>query len=330
MARCLVLLNPRAGTLKDLAASSGSLPPAERVRQAFSAAGKDVDVRMVPPRDLGGVLAEIGRGDSHDEIIVGGGDGSLSRSLGRLLSSGKTFGVLPLGTMNLLARDLGVPQELDDAIAALARAKPAEIDLASVNGRPFHSISGLGFFAQMARAREATRGFKGLGRYAAFSLAALRAFFRSGRSRYQLVIDGAPITVEATAVLVTNNALGDGAWRRPRLDGGELEVIVAHAGTVRERLRLGVDVVAGGWRSNPLVESFRARHVKVEKSLRRRVWLATDGELTRENTPIIFETMPKAARMLKPDVPASAIGETLASGAVGAEHPAAEPRPSAV
>ena len=318
MARCLVLLNPRAGTLKDLAAASGG-EPAEKVRQAFAAAGKDVDVRMAPPRDLGSVLDEIARRDDHDEIIVGGGDGSLSRSLDKLLASGKTFGVLPFGTMNLLARDLGVPQEIDEAIAALARSEPAQVDLGAINGRPFHSISGLGFFAQMARAREAARGLKGLGRYAGFTVAALRAFFRSGRSRYQLEIDGAPLVVEATAVLVTNNPFGDGAWRRPRLDTGELEVIVAHSGTMRERLRLGVDVVAGGWRANPLIEVFRARRVEVRKSRRPRVWVATDGELSREPTPIVYEIRPKAARMLRPRMSADELSATPAAIAPGAE-----------
>lgn len=303
MARCLVLLNPRAGTLKDLRKASGETGPAELVDKAFLDAGKDVDVRMVPPRDLGSVLDELGRGDGHDEIIVGGGDGSLSRSLGRLLATGKTFGVLPFGTMNLLARDLGVPKEMNEAIRTLSAAKPARIDLASINGRPFHSISGLGFFAQMARAREDARNVKRFGRYAGFVYAAMRAFFRSGRSRYQLVVDGAPVKVDATAVLVTNNAFDDDSWKRPRLDEGRIEVIVAHAGDWRQRFRLGVAVIKGGWRSNPLVETFRATSVTVEKSRRTRVWVSTDGELTRERCPLVYEAMPGAATMLKPAVP---------------------------
>ncbi|MDR4305693.1 hypothetical protein IHQ68_03525 [Chelatococcus sambhunathii] len=305
MAKCLVLLNPRAGTLKDLREEAGSKDPADLVGQAFRRAGKEVDVRMAPPRDLGAVLDELGRGDDHEEIIVGGGDGSLSRSLGRLLATGKVFGVLPFGTMNLLARDLGVPAEMDEAIRALSRAEPTRIDLAAINGRPFHSISGLGFFTQMARAREAARGLQGLGRYAAFGYAAFRAFFRSGRSRYQLVIDGAPVKVEATAVLVTNNAFGDGSWRRERLDRGEIEVIVAHAGGWRDRFRLGAQVLTGGWRSNRLIEIFEARTAVVEKTRRTRVWVATDGELTRERCPVVYETMPGAARMLRPAPEAS-------------------------
>lgn len=306
MARCLVLLNPRAGTLKDLDAASGPDAPAERIDAAFAAAGKQVDVRMAPPRDLGAVLDELGPGDAHDEIIVGGGDGSLSRSLKKLLASGKTFGVLPFGTMNLLARDLGVPDDMEAAIGALARAVPRRIDLASVNGKPFHSISGLGFFAQMARARENARGLKGFGRHAGFGYAALRAFFRSGRSRYALVIDGAPIRVEATAVLVTNNAFAEGGRRRPRLDEGKIEVIVAHAGTLGQRMRLGFDVMRGRWRTNPLIESFRATTAVVEKGRRRRVWVATDGELIRDACPVRYAAMPGAALMLTPDSPDAA------------------------
>ncbi|WP_040577678.1 diacylglycerol kinase family protein [Methylopila sp. M107] len=305
MAKCLVLLNPRAGTLKDLKEEAGSKDPGQLVDEAFARAGKEVDVRMVPPRDLGSALDELGKGDDHEEIIVGGGDGSLSRSLGRLLATGKIFGVLPFGTMNLLARDLGVPNDdMDEAIRALSTAEPARIDLASINGRPFHSISGLGFFAQMARAREAARGLKGFGRYAAFGYAAFRAFFRSGRSRYQLVIDGAPVKVEATAVLITNNAFGDESWRRERLDRGEIEVIVAHAGGWRDRFRLGAQVLRGGWRTNPLIEIFEAKSAVVEKSRRTRVWVATDGELTREQCPLVYESMPGAALMLRP-VPAA-------------------------
>lgn len=306
MARCLVLLNPRSGTLKDLKEHSGGETPAKRIEEIFSAAGKEVDVRMVPPRDLSSALEEVGRDGDHDEVIVGGGDGSLSRSLGRLLATGKTFGVLPFGTMNLLARDLGMPQEMEEAIHALAGAEPARIDLASINGRPFHSISGLGFFAQMARARENARGLKGLGRYAGFSYAAFRAFFRSGRSRYQLVVNGAPVRVDATAVLITNNAFADEGWRRPRLDAGEIEVIVAHAGGWRQRFRLGLDVIKGGWRGNPLIEVFSAKSVVVEKTRRTRVWVATDGELTRERCPITYEAMPGAALMLKPTAKESA------------------------
>lgn len=300
MANCLVLLNPRAGTLKDLRKKFGEKGVSDRIDEAFASAGKDVDVRLVPPRDLGSVLDEVAKGDPHAEIVVGGGDGSLSRSLGKLLKSGKTFGVLPFGTMNLLARDLGMPDEMELAIEALAKAEPARVDLASLNGRPFHSISGMGFFAQMARAREAARGMKSFGRYAAFGYAAGKAFFRSGRTRYELVIDGAPKKVEATAVLITNNAFDDDSWRRPRLDEGMIEAIVAHSGGWKDRFRLGFNVVTGGWRDDPLIEIFRAKSVVVEKLRRSRVWVATDGELSRETLPITYETMPGAALMLKP------------------------------
>jgi len=213
----------------------------------------------------------------------------------------------------LVSGERPVHGALEAAIAALAHAEPRRIDLASVNGRPFHSISGLGFFAQMARAREAARGSHGLGRYLGFALAAFRAFFRSGRSRYELVIDGQARRVDATAVLVTNNAFADRSWRRPRLDGGEIEVVVAHAGGMRERLRLAIDVMTGGWRDNPLIEAFRAHEAVVTKLRRRRVWVATDGELSRETCPLRYEALPAAATVMRPIVPLGAPADAPAA-----------------
>ena len=91
-------------------------------------------------------------------MVVGGGDGSVSAAANALAGTGKTLGVLPFGTLNLLARDLAMPANIEEAIEALGAAQPRKIDLARVNGRFFHSLSGLGFFSQMARAREEVRG----------------------------------------------------------------------------------------------------------------------------------------------------------------------------
>src|ERR1044072_819581 len=89
----------------------------------------------------------------HDTAIVGGGAASLSPAAAAFAASDKVPGALPFGTMNLLARDLGMPLDLHEAVAALATAQARRIDLAEINGRPFHTLSGLGFFSQMARAR---------------------------------------------------------------------------------------------------------------------------------------------------------------------------------
>ena len=94
----------------------------------------------------------------------------------------KLLGVLPFGTMNLFARDLGMPADVREAVAALSDVAPRRIDLAEINGRPFHTLSGLGFFSQMARAREETRGHP-LGRLASLVLGMVSCVARTTSSR---------------------------------------------------------------------------------------------------------------------------------------------------
>src|SRR5689334_4705264 len=112
--RLLVLLNQAAGTLANSA--TGNEP--ERIRAGFAA---------------GAVAGAIRSG--YDAVVGGGGDGTLNTIAAGLAGSETAFGVLPLGTHNHFAKDLGVPLDLDAAVAALARGTTKAIDVGEVNGR---------------------------------------------------------------------------------------------------------------------------------------------------------------------------------------------------
>jgi diacylglycerol kinase family enzyme len=290
MRRILVLLNARAGTLID----SGTEHVKAALAAALSARAERLEIRLLKPRTIHAAVAEARHSD-YDTIIVGGGDGSASCAVAALAGSDKTLAVLPFGTVNLLGRDLKMPPTIDAAIAALAGAQPRRIDLASVNNRMFHSLSGIGFFSQMARAREETRGHP-FGRFLGFGLAALRALRRSGRFRLELEIDGQTQAVDALAVLVTNNRFGPD-WRRPRLDEGTLEVHIAEDSSALGMLKATTDLLAGTWRESPGIRSIVAREVVIRHA-RRRVWTATDGELTRERLPLRYAIRPQALNVL--------------------------------
>jgi diacylglycerol kinase family enzyme len=290
MRRILVLLNARAGTLLD----SGTEHVKEALSAALSARAERLDIQLLKPRAMHAAIMEA-RESNYDTIIVGGGDGSASCATAALAGSDTTLAVLPFGTINLLGRDLGMPPDIDAAIAALAGAQPRRIDLASVNGRMFHSLSGIGFFSQMARAREETRGHP-LGRFLGFGLAALRALRRSGRFRLELEIDGHAQAVDALAVLVTNNRFGPD-WRRPHLDQGILEVHIAENSTALGMLKATTDLLTGAWRESPGIRSITAREVVIRHS-RHRAWTATDGELTRERLPLRYAVRPRALNVL--------------------------------
>lgn len=289
MRRVLVVLNERAGTLID----HGVRKAAELIESTLAARAETVHVRTARGR---GIARAIDRavGEDYDTIVVGGGDGSGSCAAARLAGSEKTLGVLPFGTLNLLARDLGFPIGVEAAIEALGRSEPRVIDVATLNKRPFHTLSGVGFFSQMARAREETRDLPG--KALRVAAAALRAFWRSGRMTLDIVADGRRERLDVSAVLITNNRF-DPDWRRPSLADGLLEVHVAEDGGALEKLKLGAELMAGAWRTSGAIRSIVAREVRIE-SVRRRAWVSTDGELLRERAPLEYGIMPRALRVL--------------------------------
>ncbi|MET0867535.1 MAG: diacylglycerol kinase family protein [Pseudorhodoplanes sp.] len=291
MGDTLVLLNARAGTLIDAGP--------ERVREALVSSLKGRcshnDIRLVKPREL---IPEIRRAATSDfsTIVVGGGDGSVSAAVHALAGSGKTLGVLPFGTLNLLSRDLAMPQAIDEAIEAIGVAHPRKIDLARVNGRYFHSLSGLGFFSQMARAREEVRGHP-LGRLFGVGVAAFRALQRTSPFTLDIRTENHREHVEALAVLVTNNRFSP-SWRRSKLDEGILEIHIAENKDALSKLRASANLLTGTWRDDDAgIRSISARHVVIGRS-RIHAWAATDGELARERIPLRYESVRGALDVL--------------------------------
>jgi diacylglycerol kinase family enzyme len=290
MRHVLVLLNARAGTLID----AGTEDIVALIESTLKPRCESLEIRLLQPRDLPGAIADAARG-SHDTVIVGGGDGSVSAAVAAFSGGEKVLGVLPFGTMNLFARDLGMPSDVREAIAALAIVAPRRIDLAEINGRPFHTLSGLGFFSQMARAREEVRGHP-LGRFVSLVLAWFRALRRTATFTIDIVLDGRSERVNALAVLVTNNRFGMD-WRRAHLDGGVLEMhLVEDHGTLT-KLKASAALLTGSWRTEQEIRSIVATNLTIT-SRRRHASASTDGELVRERLPLRYRVLPGALSVL--------------------------------
>jgi len=290
MKRVLVLLNARAGTLLD----AGTETIVAQIEAALKPRCESLDIRLLQPRELPGAIADAARGP-HDTVIVGGGDGSASAAVAAFAGGDKLLGVLPFGTMNLFARDLGMPSDPREAVAALADVAPRRIDLAEFNGRPFHTLSGLGFFSQMARAREETRGHP-LGRFVSLVLAWFRALRRTAPFTIDILIEGRREQVTALAVLVTNNRFG-ADWRRAGLDEGTLEMhIVKDEGTLT-KLNAGAALLTGSWRTEQEIRSIVATDLVIT-TRRRHTWASTDGEHLRERVPLSYRILPGALTVL--------------------------------
>lgn len=291
----LVVLNSRAGSLLG---RDGNEVMCE-VEEALASSGRkqrQVTVKLVQGKAIVRAIEKAAAGE-YDTLIVGGGDGSVNCAISSLYGTGKTLGVLPLGTMNLLARDLEVPSEIGPALRALAAGRVKCIDVGTLNGRFFHTLSGLGFFSHMARAREEVRGLPG--RVMQVGMAAFRAFQRTGRFSVSLTIDGKRLKADTYALLVTVNRFSGDEWKRDTLSGGTLEVHVATDESALSRLKAGADLITGGWRDNPGIESHSAQRIRI-RSARKRVWVATDGERVREGIPLEYRVVPGALNVIFP------------------------------
>ena len=124
------------------------------------------------PDDTGERLASEAVRSGVDLVLASGGDGTVTACAGGVAGSGVPLGVLPCGTGNLLARNLGLPLSLDEALTVALTGSDRRLDVGIANDRPFVVMAGIGFDAEMlAGASEQLK--KRLG-WAAYMVSALR------------------------------------------------------------------------------------------------------------------------------------------------------------
>jgi diacylglycerol kinase (ATP) len=158
-------------------------------------------------------------------VIAWGGDGTINEVASTLAFGSVPLGIVPAGSGNGLARELGVNRRADRAIAEALTATPRPMDLGEVDGHLFANIAGIGFDAHVA-SRFATASRRGFLGYAGITARALRSYVPL---RYRITIDGTPQDVTAVLVTIANSAqFGNGALIAPGalVDDGALDLVV--------------------------------------------------------------------------------------------------------
>lgn len=245
------------------------------------------------------------RGD-YDAIIAAGGDGTIGTVAALLADTGVPLGVLPLGTLNHFARDLGIPVEVEAALATVAAGAIVRVDLAEVNGRIFVNNSSIGIYPDMVVERGAR--FAGLSKLVATPLAFLRALWRFPRRRLRIVVAGRAAVYRTPCLFVGNNEYQLDLLRmgrRPRLDGGDLCVYVAAAMSRWGMFWLALRTALGGPAATPDLEMLRTPSLDV-LSHRRRLRVSLDGEILRLQPPLRYRSRPVALMVFAPPPEADA------------------------
>jgi len=309
--RIALVANPSAG---GVAAVPGGI---DAIARDLAAAGFTVTVETA---DTLHDQFAAARDRGVDAVIVAGGDGTIACAAEMLADTGMPFGILPLGTMNLLARDIGVPIPLPDAIAALADGEVREIDVGEVNGRAFLCASMLGMATRLGVRRERSRGRMGPGALWRFWVASLRAMRRYPPMTVAIDRAGRRHTLRTRALAVIDNdfaAAPGQPFARARLDGGTLALYVTHRMGILGTLGLAARMLAGRWHDSPGLHRFTETDFTIH-SRRKMVRVMNDGETFLIEPPLRYRIRPKALKVIVP----------RAAPAPAAAAPPAEPEPA--
>ena len=309
MGNVFVLLNSGAGTLRD----GDSDAVVARIEEALATAGHTVEVVTAPGGELHSHLEERLSRDPPDTVIVGGGDGTVSGTAAALCETGIAMGILPLGTMNLYARSVGMPLDLDEALAALVNAKTRKVDLGDVNGRVFTHQVAMGLQPRLVALREKANYDSRAGKIFATCRAMLTIMRRPPRLQVRVTLEDEAFDLETPALVVSNNMFGPAHLPyADALDRGVLGIYICTSHHPADVVQVTLEALLGSWHARDRVKTLSGRSITVERRSRRRrrIVATVDGELVTFDGAIEMKIRPGCLTVLAPE-PAEPSGEAV-------------------
>lgn len=298
MSRCHLLLNRGAGG-NDRGLSLAEI--ADQVRRAFGPAGYGVSVSYSGPRSLQAELQSIVDG-RPEVLLVGGGDGTVATAAKAAGGTGVALGVLPMGTFNLAARDLGVPLDVTEAVDFLAGAAMAEIDVLEVNGAACLCTTILGFYPEFSERFEQRDHGGRWWRKTLRLLAGLPSCFRRARPLdLSWTADSGNGSIRSKFAAFVPGRYRDSGGIVPSREGLTAGRFTAYFGSQlepSEAWRAVVDFVSGRLESNPDLHIAEATSMEIRIVGMRRCKAMIDGEILRLRTPLQLRILPRHLRVL--------------------------------
>ena len=300
LTKVVALVNTQAG------AGAVHAGLAERITAAFSRYGISGSVELHAPHDLSArahqLLTDV-RQRQVDAIVAGGGDGSIQSIAAVLAGTGVPLGILPLGTLNHFAKDVGIPLELEAAVRVIALARFRAVDVAQVNDSIFINNSSIGVYPYLVLDRDRRRRKTGIRKWAALVKAALRTLRHIPVRRLRVCLKGQEEPFRTPCLFVGNNEYGlepVSFGGRTRLDEGALWVCIAKQTTPLSLIWLALRSVFG------LVDPGELRILRTEEvdimTRTSRLLVALDGEVKIMRPPLHFQIKPGALLVYAPSV----------------------------
>jgi diacylglycerol kinase family enzyme len=292
----IAFINASAGTAKakgkeDLRALLSEILGQHRI---------EAELRFPHAEELPHVLKQA-RESAFDGILVGGGDGTIRTAAGVLAGSDIPLGVLPLGTLNHFAKDLGLPLKLEETIGVFAAGHVRSIDVGTVNGEIFINKSSIGIYPFLVLDRERMQE-EGKQKWHAALLAGFRALKKFPLRKLRVQVESETIQHRSPIIFIGNNAYGldlGTVGKRERLDGGELSIHVAKVESRAGFLQLVLRAMFGRLRTSRDLQVLHGSFAEVT-SRTSRLPVALDGEVEILQPPLRYEIRRQALKVFVP------------------------------
>lgn len=290
----IIIVNPASG--------SGGLPHHSRhlheTLTFLRAHGWRADLWYTHAAGEGEQLARKAVELKANMVIAAGGDGTINEIIQGLAGSETALGVLPNGTVNVWARELGIPLDEAGARDLLVHGRTRSVDLGCVNGRYFLLMVGIGFDGEVIQAVE-RKPLKRLG-VIGYALAAL--WLGPGYSGFPVVvqIDGLAVKTRALQIFVGNTQLYAGAFKftwRAKIDDGLLDLCIVRKRNLPGRIVVLWDFLLRREQRRLWVRYDTFTSIKIETL--RPVAYHIDGEVAGY-TPATFQVAPTALKVIVP------------------------------
>jgi YegS/Rv2252/BmrU family lipid kinase len=295
MAPIVVLLNRGGGAV---AADAGI---ADKVARALEAADVEAEIELIDGGDCAVRCRTVSeRGDAL--LVVGGGDGTIGAAASALVGTETSLGILPLGTLNHFARDLGIPTDLGEAAKLIAGRNDRRVDVAEMNERIFINNSAIGLYPLMVLDRDLQRKRFGRSKRLAMIVASLRTLIRFNHQRLTLTVNDEKERVDTPLLFVGNNdyRIDLGApGQRETIEDGRLSVFVMRKKTRRGLIAASARALLDRSRADDMVQIDNVERLRVS-SHRSALPVSLDGEVVRAAPPFEYRIRKKALRVIAP------------------------------
>jgi len=320
--RAFLIFNPTSG--QD-AKDSRSL---QTILEALRAHGIEAQVGFKTSGKVARQLTREALAQKHDLVITAGGDGTIEDVVSQMVGTDATLGIMPVGTRNNLARELGIPLDLNQACELLAAGITRKIDIGRVcagerkDVEYFLETAGLGLSAVVLPAGQDIRK----GRLRNLS-AALRKLFEIKPGAIEFELDGKERVTANTRVVTVSNAplIGVNLLIAPeaKMDDGLLDIAVYDDMANSELAAYFLATTNGRRAYHPNVRFYRARRVVIRSS--ERLPVMSDKDVVEDRQQLEIEIIPRAINA----VVGNGMALTLPVEAVPSVPPLAGPQPAA-